>query len=145
MNDLDTIHHWHEEHLAERTFGQRASDSVARCVGSWGFVIVQSAVILAWIILNAIAYAWQWDPYPFILLNLCLSFQAAYTAPIIMISQNRQAQRDRAQADADYATNLATRAELEQLHWVIARIESAQLAVLGAKIDALLGDKKDAA
>jgi len=131
--------HWHEKHLHARTFGQRASDAVAQCVGSWGFVLMQSAIILTWIILNAAAYAWQWDPYPFILLNLCLSFQAAYTAPIIMISQNRQAQRDRAQADADYATNLATKSELEALQLVIARIESAGLAALSDKIDALGG------
>ena len=131
--------HWHEKHLHARTFGQRTSDAVAQCVGSWGFVLMQSAIILAWITLNAAAYTWRWDPYPFILLNLCLSFQAAYTAPIIMISQNRQAQRDRAQADADYATNLATKAELEALQLVIARIESAGLAALSNKIDALGG------
>ena len=76
------------------TFGQRTSDRVANIVGSWSFIIVQSIFLSLWIILNVAAVIHHWDPYPFILMNLVLSMQAAYTAPIIMMSQNRQAERD---------------------------------------------------
>jgi len=71
------------------TVGQRIADTVAANMGSWRFIIVQSIILIIWIILNVTAYVYQWDPYPFILLNLALSFQAAYAAPFIMMSQNR--------------------------------------------------------
>lgn len=71
------------------TFGQHLADSVARMVGSWKFIIIQSSIIVLWVILNIVAFSRHWDPYPFILMNLFLSLQAAYTAPIIMVSQNR--------------------------------------------------------
>jgi len=78
-----------------RHLGDRVSDKVSASVGSWPFIIVQSIILAFWIILNSLAFiTWKWDPAPFILLNLCLSFQAAFTAPIIMISQNRQAAKD---------------------------------------------------
>ncbi|HRJ41275.1 MAG: DUF1003 domain-containing protein [Caldilineaceae bacterium] len=77
------------------TFGQRAADTIARVVGSWRFIIIQSALLVVWVILNLTASILHWDPYPFILMNLLLSLQAAYTAPMIMMSQNRQAARDR--------------------------------------------------
>ena len=73
----------------EPGLGQRVADRVAAIVGSWRFIIIQTTLLLAWIALNVVAYVQHWDPYPFILLNLVLSFQAAYTAPIIMMSQNR--------------------------------------------------------
>ncbi len=72
------------------TTGQRIADTVAATMGSWKFIIIQSVILLAWIALNITAYIEHWDPYPFILLNLALSFQAAYAAPFIMMSQNRQ-------------------------------------------------------
>jgi uncharacterized membrane protein len=72
------------------TIGQRIADTVATTMGSWRFIIIQSVLLLVWIMLNVTAYIQQWDPYPFILLNLALSFQAAYAAPFIMMSQNRQ-------------------------------------------------------
>ncbi|MDB4947845.1 MAG: hypothetical protein JWM27_494 [Gemmatimonadetes bacterium] len=75
----------------ERTTGESVADAVARVVGSWPFIIVQSVLLLVWMALNALAWVRHWDPYPFILLNLALSFQAAYASPIIMMSQNRQA------------------------------------------------------
>ena len=77
------------------TVGQRIADTVAANMGSWRFIIIQSAILVVWIILNVTAYIQQWDPYPFILLNLALSFQAAYAAPFIMMSQNRQQDIDR--------------------------------------------------
>ena len=77
------------------TLGQRVADQVAATMGSWPFIIVQSLILLVWIVLNITAYVQRWDPYPFILLNLALSFQAAYAAPFIMMSQNRQQDIDR--------------------------------------------------
>jgi len=79
----------------------KVADRITAIVGSWKFVVVQSMVLLFWIIANVMAVWDGWDPYPFILLNLVLSFQAAYTAPIIMISQNKQAEKDRQAARLD--------------------------------------------
>jgi len=76
-------------------FGQRVADRFAAVMGSWPFIIGQSIILVAWVVLNIAAWVQHWDPYPFILLNLMLSFQAAYAAPIIMMSQNRQEERDR--------------------------------------------------
>lgn len=102
-----------EEHL---TLGQRVADRVAETMGSWTFIIIQSAVLSIWIVLNVAAYINHWDPYPFILLNLGLSFQAAYAAPIIMMSQNRQADKDRMQTKNDYEVDLKAEMEIMQLH-----------------------------
>jgi uncharacterized membrane protein len=87
---------WHETHQESRGFGQRLADSVAKGMGSWRFIIIQTALVGLWMILNIIAYIDHWDPYPYILLNLLFSTQAAYAAPIIMMAQNRQNERDRA-------------------------------------------------
>jgi uncharacterized membrane protein len=96
---------------AERlTFGQRVADTVADTIGSWPFIITQSIILVIWIILNVTAWINHWDPYPFILLNLMLSFQAAYAGPVIMMSQNRQSSKDRLAAEIDHQVN--TKAEL---------------------------------
>lgn len=87
------------------TFAHRAADLVAAIVGSWTFIVVQTVFLAVWATLNVVAYVRHWDPYPFILMNLFLSMQAAYTAPIIMMSQNRQAMRDRLDAQEDYEIN----------------------------------------
>ena len=100
----------------ELTLGQRVADKVAATMGSWNFIIIQSVILLIWIALNVTAYVQQWDPYPFILLNLGLSFQAAYAAPIIMMSQNRQADKDRMQTRNDYEVDLKAEMEIMQLH-----------------------------
>jgi uncharacterized membrane protein len=84
---------------APRKFGERAADSIANGMGSWKFIIAQSILVGAWIVLNFLAFLRHWDPYPFILLNLLFSTQAAYAAPIIMMSQNRQAQKDHMRDD----------------------------------------------
>ena len=102
-----------EEHL---TLGQRISDGVAAMMGSWRFIIVQSTLLAGWVVLNISAYVNHWDPYPFILLNLALSFQAAYAAPIIMMSQNRQAEKDRLQSRNDYEVDMKAEMEIMQLH-----------------------------
>ena len=102
------------------TRGDRIADAVAATVGSWRFIIIQSIVLLAWLILNSIAWISHWDPYPFILLNLALSFQAAYSAPFVMMSQNRQAEKDRLTAQNDYLTD--TKGE-EEIRHILAHLE----------------------
>jgi uncharacterized membrane protein len=97
------------------TLGQRTSDRVANIVGSWSFIIVQSILLAMWVVLNVAAVIRHWDPYPFILMNLVLSMQAAYTAPIIMMSQNRQAERDRLEAHNDYVINQIAEEEIRAL------------------------------
>lgn len=92
------------------------SDAVAATMGSWRFIIIQSVLLTFWVILNVVAIVKHWDPYPFILLNLMLSFQAAYAAPIIMMSQNRQASIDRLDAKHDYEVNVKAELEIELLH-----------------------------
>ena len=103
------------------TFGQRVADGFATMMGSWPFIIIQSIILITWVTLNIMAWVRHWDPYPFILLNLVLSFQAAYAAPIIMMSQNRQADKDRLAADIDHQIN--TKAELE-IGLVLRRLEN---------------------
>jgi uncharacterized membrane protein len=114
---MDMIHtkNWHAHHTNTRSFGQRLADKVANGMGSWSFIIWQTIIVLIWMIINVIGFIKHWDPYPYILLNLVFSTQAAYAAPIIMMSQNRQGERDRAQAEADYKTNLEAKKEIEEL------------------------------
>src|SRR5260370_24107829 len=95
------------------TSGQRVADGLAMVMGSWTFIIVQSVILMFWIALNVAAYINHWDPYPFILLNLALSFQAAYAAPIIMMSQHRQAAKDRLMAEQDYFVNIKAEEEVK--------------------------------
>ncbi len=97
------------------TFGQRTADTVARVMGSWRFIIIQSLVLAAWVVLNVIAWIQHWDPYPFILMNLVLSLQAAYAAPVIMMSQNRQTERDRLEAHNDFLINQKAEEEIRVL------------------------------
>lgn len=118
---------WHEQESDTRTWGEKLADSVAEGMGSWRFIIIQTLIVLVWMTLNVIGIAFQWDPFPFILLNLLFSTQAAYAAPIIMMSQNRQSDRDRAQAKADYETNLRAKEEIEELQTRLARIEDDKL------------------
>lgn len=118
---------WHEKHRVTLTFGQKLADKLALGMGSWPFIVAQSIIILFWVILNIIGFIFHWDPYPFILLNLLFSVQAAYAAPIIMMAQNRQTERDRYQATEDYKTNVEAKKEIEALQIALARIESDQL------------------
>ena len=112
-----------DEHL---TPGERIADGVARVMGSWTFIIAQTMILVGWIILNAIAWIHHWDPYPFILLNLALSFQAAYSAPIIMMSQNRQAAKDRLAAEHDYKVNVHAEAEVATIRQRLDDLAGAQ-------------------
>lgn len=122
----------------ELTLGQRVADKVAEVIGSWTFIIVQSIILAAWITLNVIAYVKHWDPYPFILLNLVLSFQAAYAAPIIMMSQNRQADIDRQAAARDYQVNIKAELELEQLHQKIDALRETEILYLSRAVHDLV-------
>jgi uncharacterized membrane protein len=114
----------------EFSMGDKIADKVAATMGSWPFIIIQSIILLIWILLNVTAYVEQWDPYPFILLNLALSFQAAYAAPFIMMSQNRQAAIDRAAAQTDYSINAKAELEIELLHQKIDLLRETEVSEL---------------
>jgi len=128
--------------------GQRIADGVAAVVGSWPFIIVQSLLLVAWMGMNVYlavmmashpGFLKAWDPYPFILLNLVLSFQAAYTGPVVMMSQNRQNDKDRLSAHCDFEVNKKAEEEIgvimkhlvhqdKLMHEALARIEALQAA-----------------
>ena len=118
---------WHHKHISSLSAAERIADKVATVMGSWTFIIIQTVFVVVWMIFNVIAYLWHWDPYPFILLNLLFSTQAAYAAPVIMMSQNRQNQRDREQALADYETNVGAKIEIEALQKHLSQIEDTKL------------------
>jgi len=121
----------------ELRLGQRIADKVAATMGSWNFIIIQSAVLLVWIVLNVTAYAQRWDPYPFILLNLALSFQAAYAAPFIMMSQNRQQDIDRKAAENDYKVNVKAELEIELLHQKLDQLRETEVMRLSEAVSDL--------
>jgi uncharacterized membrane protein len=100
---------------AQLTTSQRAADWLAAMMGSWKFLVTQSIILVIWAVLNVAAWFHHWDPYPFILMNLMLSIQAAYAAPIIMMSQNRQAARDRLDALNDYVVNQKAEEEIRAI------------------------------
>ena len=107
------------------TFGQKAADFVTKWAGSWGFIIGFIIFLVIWTSINTtwIIFGKTWDPYPFILLNLILSCLAAIQAPIILMSQNRSAQRDRLRAEYDYAVNRRAKKEIEEIQKQLNRIE----------------------
>ena len=117
----------------ELSFGQRLADKVAVFGGSWGFIIVFGAVLAAWVLLNTLLLTRPFDAYPFIFLNLILSMLAAIQAPVIMMSQNRQAARDRADAAHDYEINLKAEIEIMALHDKLDRLRTEQIEALLAK------------
>ena len=130
---------------SQLTMGQKIADNVAATMGSWRFIIIQSSILLVWIALNVTAFVQQWDPYPFILLNLALSFQAAYAAPFIMMSQNRQQDIDRKQAENDFQINIKAELEIELLHQKIDQLretEVLQLTQAVSELSVLLGKGK---
>lgn len=143
-HDHPPVRSVNDEALQSMTLGQRIADRVAVSVGSWPFIIIQSVLLCVWMGFNVYlalmehnhpGFLKAWDPYPFILLNLVLSFQAAYTGPVVMMSQNRQTEKDRLVAQSDYEVNKKSEEEIEVImkHLVhqdqllleaIARIES---------------------
>ncbi len=119
-----------------QTTGERAADAVAAAMGSWRFIIIQTAIVAAWIAFNIIAVVRRFDPYPFILLNLLFSTQAAYAAPVIMMSQNRQAAKDRQRDDHEAVTVDETAGIVAQMHTNtqdIQRLVREQAAMLAAQ------------
>ena len=118
---------WHEKHHETLSFGNHLADTVAKGMGSWRFIIIQTVLVIMWMGLNIVGFMAHWDVYPFILLNLLFSTQAAYAAPIIMMSQNRQSDRDRVQAQADYQTNVDAKQEIEALAILLKSIEVEKL------------------
>jgi uncharacterized membrane protein len=134
------IFQFQDNHITESatlSLAQRISDMVASTVGSWQFIIFQSIGIIAWIVINSVSSKNLWDPYPFILLNLMLSFQAAYTAPIIMMSQNRLSEIDRKQANNDFEINVKAELEIELLHQKIDMLKEKELLSLAKAIESL--------
>ena len=114
---------------AKNTLGQRAADAIAKFAGSWAFIFSFTAVLILWMIINALLAAKAFDPYPFILLNLLLSCVAAIQAPLIMMSQNRQEEKDRRRAENDYKVNLKTEIMIEDLYDKVNVILAKQLAL----------------
>lgn len=111
QQNVETIAAMDRSSNEHRTRAERIADVVAASIGSWPFIIIQSVLLIGWIILNVTAWIKHWDPYPFILLNLGLSFQAAYASPIIMMSQNRQARLDERRNHLDLQINLLSEQE----------------------------------
>ena len=104
-----------DKKVANLTFGQKAADAVSTWAGSWTFIISLLVIMFIWMWVNVAALAFKWDPYPFILLNFVLSTLAALQAPVILMSQNRQEERDRAKAERDYATNRKSERENQKI------------------------------
>jgi uncharacterized membrane protein len=123
---------------AERmTLGQRAADRVATLVGSWRFIVVQSFLLATWACFNLLAWTRHWDPYPFILMNLFLSLQAAYTAPVLMMSQNRMAARDRLEAHNDYEVNRKAEEEVRAVLEHLSAQDEALTKIVRALVEVL--------
>lgn len=119
--------HWHQRHLDELQRSAHIADIVAAAIGSWPFILIQTGITIAWVILNVVGWRYQWDLYPFVLLNLFFSLQAFYAAPLILMAQNRQADRDRFHSQHDYEVNLRAKEEIEELQISLARIEAEKL------------------
>ena len=117
------------------TLGQRAADAIAQFAGSWAFIFSFTGVLIAWMVVNVILAAKAFDPYPFILLNLVLSCVAAIQAPLIMMSQNRQEEKDRRRAENDYKVNLKTEIMIEDLYDKLNAVLAKQTA-LEKRLDA---------
>ena len=111
------------------TLGQRAADTIAKFAGSWAFIFSFSVVLVLWMVVNVVLAAGAFDPYPFILLNLVLSCVAAIQAPLIMMSQNRQEEKDRRRAENDYKVNLKTEIMIEDLYDKVNAILAKQSAL----------------
>ena len=109
------------------TLGQRAADTIAKFAGSWAFIFSFTGVLVLWMVFNVILATKAFDPYPFILLNLVLSCVAAIQAPLIMMSQNRQEEKDRRRAENDYKVNLKTEIMIEDLYDKVNAILAKQL------------------
>jgi uncharacterized membrane protein len=122
---MRSAHNWHRHHADTQPFGDRVADALANLIGSWTFILIQTAIFVVWVIVNTLwlLRAYEFDPYPFILFNLFMSAEAAYASPLILMSQNRQADRDRIHAEEDYRTNVAAKEEVEAVLRELSRLE----------------------
>jgi len=138
--DMAHLHHLRERKpartakLPRPSRGERIADVVTSTVGSWRFIIIQSCLLAIWIFLNVVAWVQHWDPYPFILLNLALSFQAAYATPFILMSQNRQSDIDRQKAQQDLDCDLKAEMEIELLHQKLDSLREREIAELHVQL-----------
>ena len=130
---------WHKEYRAKLTVGQRAADRIASFGGSWTFILSFLGFLVVWIAVNVALLVYRWDPYPFILLNLVLSCLAAIQAPIILMSQNRQEDRDRHHAQRDFEVNEKAEQEIEDMQADFEEIKS----LLHQVIESLPDGKRD--
>ncbi len=119
-----------EQSDSRLTLGQHMADGIAKSVGSWRFILIFISCLVAWVILNILLFTKAFDPYPFILLNLLLSCVAAIQAPVIMMSQNRQEEKDRMRSLNDYKTNLKAEIIVEDIHYKIDQLLTHQEQVL---------------
>jgi Predicted membrane protein len=125
--DTYVITNINETMFGKRTTGQKLADAVAKFGGSWGFIITFTIILIVWMTINVVhLFGVNFDPYPFILLNLFLSCVAAVQAPIIMMSQNRQADRDRVDSENDYKTNTKSEMEIRILHEKVDQLNEVQ-------------------
>jgi uncharacterized membrane protein len=127
----------------QRTTGERMADRLSASFGSWSFILAQSVIVLVWIALNLAAWMGRWDPYPFILLNLVFSTQAAYAAPLLLLSQNRQAERDRVQSEHDFRVNQLALQYLFAWHRDAHGADCGCVRQLGTEVDAVLAELAD--
>jgi uncharacterized membrane protein len=119
------------------SFGDIVADRVTRAIGSWRFILIYFVLLWLWMAINTVAWLSHWDPYPFIFLNLLLSFQGAFAAPIILMSQNRQEDRDRQEEQSDHLINLRAEHEVTAVQTRMEELNQAYLASLAALQDEL--------
>lgn len=134
---------WHDKHMKDLSFGDKIADKVAVLMGSWKFIILQTIFLTFWIVLNAIGIVYQWDLYPFVFLNLVLAIMTVYSGPIIMMSQNRQSDRDRLQASEDLRIDIECKKDIESLLFALSRIETEKLDSIMITLNYLLEHRKD--
>jgi uncharacterized membrane protein len=146
-DDLAPLKHPISRNLHDqRTFGEELADKITTQIGSWRFLILQTIAVVSWVAINIFGLAMKWDPYPFVLLNLLFSVQAAYTGPIMLLSQNRSAQRERIMAEHNYATNEKSEQLIESLLSELLRNSQATLAIAafhGIEVKAVLEHEQD--
>ena len=127
--------HLHPANIVQhenRTLGDRVADNVSTKMGSWTFIIAQAVITTIWVTANTL-HGWEhWDSYPFVLLNLVYSFQAGFTGPVVLLSQNRQTEHDRNRAEADFKHNMET-LELQRQIAVTLGISDLEIAAVKAK------------
>jgi uncharacterized membrane protein len=137
------IPNWHESHSETLSLGDRIADKVAAFIGSWEFIILQSFILWVWALGNIYAL-FHFDPYPFIAMNLFMSAEAAFATPLLLMSQNRQAERDRHQAEADYHVNQEAKKDIESLQEYLTYLETQRLGAIRADVAAILSIQNEA-